>query len=66
VSKRIARDPSACQCQRGNESRNLMQTKRLHRRSPFLFMCCASSMPQPDQWEHLGQVGAAADVGVLR
>jgi hypothetical protein len=30
VSKRIARDPRACQCQRGNECRNLMQMKRLH------------------------------------
>ena len=39
VSKRIARDPSACQCERGNESRNLMQTKRLHRRSPFCLIC---------------------------
>src|SRR6476659_5824399 len=35
VSKRIASDACACQCQRGNESRNLMQTKRLHRRLPF-------------------------------
>jgi hypothetical protein len=39
VSKRIARDPSASQCERGNESRNLMQTKRLHRRSPFCLIC---------------------------
>ena len=39
VGKRIASDSCACQCQRGNKSRNLMQTKRLlHRRSPFFLI----------------------------
>jgi hypothetical protein len=63
ASKRIASDPSACQCQRGNESRNLMQTKRLHRRLPFSSICWPSCTPHPDQWEHLGRVGASTDLG---